>query len=254
MSFARIALRTAAVEALRGKTNVGSNVLDSGIGAFDVAADGTTRTDQTEPFISVYTENAVSENPARQAPLLYSGTVDVLFEYGIAANMTETDPDTGESTIMTVFPATDAAFELFLDIIGRQIVNALTDPSNPWAVIWQGVATKITKVVRRRTADVASGTRVAAHQLVVTVETLREPQTGAARDADCPYMRFLAKLDAGTPAQARIGTALRGLLLPVDANESATWRRTFGLREIEAGMLGRGSGTWPSEIEAVIDE
>lgn len=254
MSFARIALRMAAVEALRGKTFVGDNVLDSEIGAFDVAADGSTRTDQEAPFISVYTENSVVENPARQSPLLHSGMIDVLFEYGITASMTETDPETGESTIMTGFPATDAAFELFLDVVGRQIVNALTDPANDWGVIFWGVATRVAKVVRRRTADVANGARVAAHQLVLTVETLSEPQTGAARSNDCPYMRFLGLLDAGTASQQRVATSMRGLLLPIDADEMATWRRTFGLREIEAEMLGRGTGTWPSSIEATLNE
>lgn len=39
MSLARIALRIAAVEALKGKTLVGDNVLDSPNGALDVQAE-----------------------------------------------------------------------------------------------------------------------------------------------------------------------------------------------------------------------
>ena len=53
MSLIRYAVRVAAVEAVRGRTLVAGNVLDSENGSLDVLADGTLRTDQDRPFSSI---------------------------------------------------------------------------------------------------------------------------------------------------------------------------------------------------------
>lgn len=254
MSLARIALRMSAVEALRGKTLVEDNVLDSQISALDVGADGNTRTDQEAPFISVYTEGGLVDRPNGRASLLQPGHTDVLFEYGITTAMTEVDDATGESTVIQGIPATDAAFELYLDVVGRQIVNALTDPANEWAAIWRALSKDTHRIVRRRTSDAASGTRIAAHQLVVTLDLLQEPQKGAPRDAACPYMKFLAKLATKTdPASVKMTTVLRALIEPDTDDASAIWQRYFGQGMGVHDALGRGTGTWPSSVTAVID-
>lgn len=65
MSLIRIAARMAAVRALRGRTLVGDNVLDSQIGALDVGADGELRTEEDKPFISVYTHGKTTATGLR---------------------------------------------------------------------------------------------------------------------------------------------------------------------------------------------
>lgn len=55
--LARIALRMATIAALKGRTLVEDNVLDSEITALDADADGNLTTDQKRPFISIYTDN-----------------------------------------------------------------------------------------------------------------------------------------------------------------------------------------------------
>src|SRR5690606_36217188 len=98
----------------------------------------------------------------------------------ISAAMTDTDPDTGVSTVIGIgIPATDPALEFYLDCVGRQIAVALSDPDNAWAEIWRGLSSSVLKIERKRTSDAASGTRIAAHQLVITLDLLPDPVFGA---------------------------------------------------------------------------
>ena len=70
----RIALRIAAVQALKGRTLVGDNVLDSRMTALDVDDDGNARTDEDRPFISLYESGAV------EAPKLFADLGDRIHE------------------------------------------------------------------------------------------------------------------------------------------------------------------------------
>lgn len=191
----RIALRMAAVEALKGSTLVGGNVLDSEIGALDVTADGELRTDQEKPFISVYVEGAKLEGAADIRALHKSGPTDLIIEIGITAAMTATDPETGASEVIGLqIPATDPAFEFFLDCAGRQVVNALTDPRNAWSEIWRGLLSGIVKIERRRTANASSGARVAAHQIAITGDLLPDPVYGEPVAPTSIWKKFFDKL------------------------------------------------------------
>lgn len=176
--LARLAIRLATVEALKGATFVGDNVLDSQIGALDVAADGSIRSDQEKPFLSVYTDASKIEDDLALRTLHRCGQIDLTIEAGVTAAMVETDADTGESQIVGIgIPATDPAMEMFLDCVDRQVVNALTDPANAWAELWRGLSSSIVKIERKRTSD-AAGTRIAAHQTVITLDLLPDPVFG----------------------------------------------------------------------------
>lgn len=192
----RIALRIATVGALRGKTLVGDNVLDSQIGALDVAGDGSIRTDQEKQFISVYTDGGKVESGIEYRGLHRSGATELTIETGVTASMAVTDPETGASEVIPGLPATDPAFEFYLDVVGRQIVNALTDPDDEWAELWRGLSSGIVAIERKRTSDAASGTRIAAHQIVVTLELLPDPVFGEPVAATSIWARFFAKLQA----------------------------------------------------------
>ncbi len=239
----RIALRWSAVEALKGATIVGSNVLDSEIGALDVGADGAIRTDQEKPFISVYTEGSKQEgsNPGGGADLRslhISGPTDIVIEFGVTAAMVETNNETGESQIVGLqIPATDANLELLLDIIERQVVNALTDPNNAWAEIFRKLHATTLTIHRRRTSS-AEGTKVAARQMAISLELLPDPIYGEPIAPTSAWAKFFAKLATDTsPEAVKKLAALQALLgNPDDRLASETQRQRFAmtLEEVRA--------------------
>lgn len=198
MSLNRIAARIAAVQALRGRTLVGDNVLDSDIGALDVQADQTLRTDQEKPFISVYCDASVNKEGGSLRGLVANGQTDFLFEAGIAATMTVTDPETDVSHVVPGIPATDAAFEFHLDMVLRQIGDALTDPTNEWAEVFRLFCQRYIATERARTSSDDRGTRLAAHQLKLTVDLWPDPARGTALADTHPLTRFFAMAETIT--------------------------------------------------------
>lgn len=235
--LARIALRVATIEALKGKTFVDGNVLDSEMGALGVAADGSIRTDQDAPFVSVYVDDSKIEDRLDLRALHRSGPTELTIEAGITAAMTETDQETGESTVVGIgTPATDRALEFFLDCVGRQIVTALTDPRNEWAELWRGLSTSVIKVERKRTSDAAAtGTRIAAHQLVITLDLLPDPVFGEPVAETSIWAKFLAKMDAVEHPYLATMQALIGDPSGVLMHEAQ--RRRFGMTLDEARAL-----------------
>lgn len=243
--LARIALRMATTASLKGRTLVGDNVLDSEITALDADADGNLTTDQERPFITIYTNNSLEED-AQQRLLHRSGRTELIIEIAVAATMVTRNGD-GDKEIVAGIPATDAAFEFYLDVVGRQIVNALSDPESEWAEIWRGLSGSILKVERKRTSD-ATGTRIAAHQLVLTLDLLPDPVFGEPLAETSIWAKFFERLavptmanpdyDPDSPgnepeliidpvmaAKAAVLLALIGDPSP----ENATRRRRFGL-------------------------
>lgn len=237
-----IAFRMAAVEALKGVTSVGDNVLDSEIGALDVAADGRLRTDQDKAFISVYVEGVKQESGNDVLRALHrSGPTDLIIEFGITSAMTRVvDEETGETELIGLqIPPTDAAFEFFLGVVGREVVNALTDPRNAWAEIWRGLSSSILKIERKRTADASNGVRVAAHQLIVTVDLLPDPVFDEPVAPTSIWKKFFDKLAASTdPIVLKKRAAMLALLGdPETTLNSEAQRRRFGMTLEEARAL-----------------
>jgi len=194
MSLIRIAARIAAVQALRGRTLVGDNVLDSQIGALDVAADGSLRTDEDQPFISVYTDGArIEDDDVVLRAFAPNGLTEFLFESGITSAHIVTDAETAVSVVYPGIPATDANFEFHLDIVARQIGDALSDPDNEWAEIFRKFVMRFEKIERVRTSGDDSGVKLAAQQLKVTVMLVAEPVRGVALNDTHPLARFFAK-------------------------------------------------------------
>lgn len=259
----RIALRMATIGALMGRTLVGDNVLDSEFGALDVAADSTIRTDQEKPFISVYVDGGrdASGDPLRA--LHRSGLTSLAIEMGVTAAMTYRDEKDDTELIGLGLPVTDANMEFKLGVVGRQIVNALTDPANPWAEIWRGLVAGIDSVEWKRTAD-ATGTRIAAHQLVIMVQLLPDPVFGEAVADTSIWSKFFDRLAASMvanpeydpedpdsppeivdPIVAAKAVILQGLLgAPSGGLSHEAAQRRFGLTldEATAMMLVPGPG------------
>ncbi|HEV2504402.1 MAG TPA: hypothetical protein VGV39_15090 [Mesorhizobium sp.] len=234
--LARLAQRIAAIEALKGRTFVGANVLDSQIGALDVAADGSIRTDRDQPFIAVYTDVSKADGQQDHLRALHrSGATDLTIEVGIAASMTELHPETGETVIVGLgIPVTDPAMEFYLDCIGRQVVNALTDPRNAWAEVWRGLSSGINRVERRRASD-ATGVRIAAHQIVVNTDLLPDPVFGEPVAATSIWTKLLAQMEATNHPQREMVLSLIGD--PDGVLEHEAQRRRFGMTLDEARAL-----------------
>jgi hypothetical protein len=232
--LARIALRMATIAALRGKTLVDDNVLDSEITALDADADGNLTTDQQKAFVTVYT-NIGSDETGGDRSLHRSGRTELVIEIAVASTMVYRNED-GDKEVAAGIPATDAAFEFYLDVVGRQIVNALSDPADAWVEIWRGLSSKVVKVERKRTSD-ATGTRIAAHQLVVTVDLLPDPVFGEPLAETSIWSKFFARLDESTdPVVAAKATLLRSLIGEPGGTMADAQQRRFGmtLEEVRA--------------------
>lgn len=244
----RLALRIAGVEALKGKTLVGDNVNDSHIGAIDIAADGAVRTDQEKPFITVYSDDSRADD-ATLRDLRQNGHLDFVLEFGVTAAMTETDPDTGVTTVIGIgVPATDAALELSLDVTSRQIVNALTDPDNAWAERWRKLSNSVVKIEQRRAANTADGARLAARQLRITLDAKPDPVFGQPLTGMWPDIR--AAIANARPELTGTLDALFGA-----AGTEVTFavlRRARGQTAGEAERLGYAPA-YPAAPDAVID-
>lgn len=195
MSLARIALRIAVVQALRGRTLVGQNVLDSRIGLIEVGDDGSAMTDQTKPFVAVYTGPGEAEGRDLRS-LTENGQTWLVFEIGVTAKMAVVDETTDVSHIVPGIPATDDALELVLDLIVREIGNVLTDPDNVWSEIYRGLVSRVAKIeVEPLRSD--GGQRLAARSVRIAVDLACDPVMGE-RSADAsilgPFLRELDKV------------------------------------------------------------
>jgi hypothetical protein len=245
MSLVRIAARIAAVQALMGKTLVGDNVLDSQIGALDVAADGTVRIDGDKPFIAVYSEGATTkdDNTTLRA-LNVNGTTTFLFEAGITAAHVEADPETGEGVVLEGIPGTDANFEFFLDIVVRQIGDALTDPANEWAEIFRLLSIGYAVVERARTSGDGNGVRLAAQQLKIETRLVADPVRGVPLNAESPVARFFAKAATLEDPVISARVALMQSTLDGDEHSWQTALRRYGLTygEGEAMLIAPADG------------
>ncbi|KTQ95011.1 hypothetical protein NS226_13855 [Aureimonas ureilytica] len=240
MSLARIALRTAAVEAIKGRTLVGDNVLDSPNGALDIQADGTLRTDEDRPFVAVYTDIATAGDVTGR-DLTENGSCVLVIEIGISMAMTELDRETGRSTIVGVsVPASDRAFEFFLEIVQKQVLDALTDPDSDWADIFRALHSHVEKIEvgTRRTSD--NGQKLAGHQTRITMALFPDPARGAPLDGRAPLARFLAALEAeNDPTYEAQAQAMRSVI----GGAVPDWKQVqirHGLTRAELRALGSG--------------
>ena len=238
MTLVRIAARMAAIQAITNRTLVGGNVLDSQIGALEVDADGNIRTDQDMPFISVYAEAAKAEGADTHArSMAQNGDTEFVFEVGITAANVSTN-DKGESVLEGIgTPATDAGFEFYLDMVCRQISDALSDPDNEWAEIFRKLTRQILRVERARTASADQGLRLAAHQIKITAAMVTDPVRGGELKATHGIAMFFAKAseldDDDIVAQVELMQA------QISGDETAwqTALRRYGMTRSEADNM-----------------
>jgi len=233
-------LRIAAVEALRGRTMVGDRVLDSPNGALDVQADGSLRTEEERPFISIYTDAGSAEDISGRS-LIENGSCVLVIEAGISQAMTELDEETGTTTLVGInIPASDQGFEFFLDIVQRQITEALTDPDNAWAEIYKSLHYRVTKIEVGGKRNTDDGQRLAGHQTRITLELIEDPVRGESIEPDSPLGMFF---DAMQSSENQIYQAQAVTMLALVGGADPDWKvlqRRHGMTAAELRALGRG--------------
>lgn len=224
MSLCRIAWRLSCVEALKGKTLVGNNVLDSEIGALDLDADGQLQTDKKKPFIAVYTDHAEAETSGMRG-LFDNGKTVLRIEMGVTEKMVIEQPDPEQpgryvEAVVPGIPHTSGSFELTLDLLARQVIAALSDADNPFANVFRSLAADVSKIERQRVAGGSVGERIAAQQIAITAELLPDPLTDADMPADGPIARCLGLFDAAGDDLAVVSSLLRAEI----RNARAPWQ------------------------------
>lgn len=240
MSLIRIALRIAAVEALKGRTLVGANVLDSPNGALDIQADGSLRTDAEKPFIAIFTDQGKAENITGRS-LTENGACDIIFEMGVSSAMFQTDPVTSETVMIGInIPATDSSREFFLDVVQRQIRDALTDPDNAWAEIYRNLHYRVRKIEFAGARNTEDGQKLAGHQMRLTVDLADDPVKGEGLHPETPLLKFLEALDATDDADYQEQAAKMRSLLTGSTEEWEQLQTRHGMTAGELLALGQG--------------
>lgn len=242
MSLVRAALRLAAYNAVYGRTEVGTEVHDSEMGAIQSVLDGKVR---SAPLIVVYTDEG-NETDVSDG-LLAAGEVSIVFE--IAVQAVEQSPD-DPNALAAVVPVTDPQMELLLDLIERQVLIALNDTSNPWREVLDGF---IFAWRRRRTirATGSQTARFAARQLTLDVEPIREPTPAGAVTGAWADLIAALEADGGTLLAGQAQVFRRALDPETPLVEWEELAMRYGLSAATAATLGIGPA---GDEEATIDE
>ena len=254
MSLARIALRITAVEALKGRTRALKNVLDSEIGIIDSDKGGTVTIESDQYFIAIYTDagkTQVGDNELRS--LLLNGRTEIMFETGVTASMGVPDPDSGENRLPEIgIPDTDGNFEFTLDLISREIVQALTDPDNAWGQLFLSFVYRTVSTERTRVGNIADGVRLAAHQTKIIVDLIDDPEPKCPLDPDAPFARFIAlALASEDESLQKKATFIEAII----TGNREPWERLQQVHGMSAQeLLALGLGPLASDVDRATPE
>lgn len=231
MSLSRLALRMAAVRAIRGATLAEGRVFDSDVNPLDhrINAD-------PAPVIIVYTDDHV-EAPRGRADMLTGNTsCDLVIEMAVAGRVLVPQEDAPAVSIAE----TNAGTEMSLDLMERQVVAALTGRAGTWPDLWRIFCVAVRQRVSRRAASEESGVRFAARQLVLTCDMLMDPPVGLAFTEDSAWARWIAAVEADpsiAPVAPVLLAAIRGEVLDADVTVLAS----LGVNIASSDGLGVGS-------------
>lgn len=202
MSIVRAAARIALVQAIKGNTFVQSNVFDSLISGISFSADGGVSTEQTAPFIGVYSDASEAMLSATSGSLHANGQTTFVLEFGIAGPMfTPASEDSGEETIEAIgVRDTDHEMELALDMIARQMIDTILDPKNAWSGIFRDLFLGFDKLERSRVGNDEHGVRLAGQQMRITGVLAEDPVKGETIDADSALGRLFSLIAESSDA------------------------------------------------------
>ena len=241
MSAVALALRIAATRALVGATLAEDRVYDSAIDPLE-----TSMQKDPKPLIVVSTEEDESTKTGRDL-LGGEGSITLLLEIAVAG-VAQTDDEGGEAVVI---PATDAGFELQIDVMRRQAMRTLSIGGGVWGATFRSLMTDFRKIRSRRGAGGDKGVRFAARWVAIELGALFEPQFGAAPEG--AWADFLAQVRAD-PATADLGDLVERMLI---GEPVPTWRLpadALGLSDATARAIGIAPVIEPSEAPAVLSD
>lgn len=237
MNLVALATRMCAVQALRGSTLAQQRVYDSAISPLDLTKD-----QEAQPLITVAVDDGEITPDGRNL-LTGSQQLSLIIEVACASRVSITLPpeevpegEEPEQEIVTV-PHTDAGLEVILDLMGRQVDRALL-AGGPWSDLFRWFVVAIPKVTHRRGAGSEKGVRFAAHQIILTCQTLAEPAF-AHVPPDGPWARLLELMRAD-PAMRGIANLLEAEIATPNLN---VWQQAItdlGMRESNIHGIGLG--------------
>lgn len=233
MSIIRPCLRLATVAALRDRTWCETRVLDS-----DNSPLAEALMVANAPYIVVYSDDDDRENIEGFDLAGTKRGLLLVIEFAIAGAI---NPTEGGTTIR--IPATDAAFELALDVIETQITNALLhDPTSAWGEMWRELAVNTDKVSSKRGGSAEQGARWAARQLLLLIDTDADPPAGVLVREDHPIRKFIAMARAAP--ELNIAGAVDIIEAALPTVEAPTWRQAQAWLGLTEGAV-RGIGLAP---------
>lgn len=216
-----LALRIAAVHALRGETAAGSRVYNSAITALDELISA-----EPKPFIIVSTDEQ-SYSIVLNDALTGNRSVDIVIDVGVGSAV-----QFEEQGQAFVIPHTDAGTELSVNLLCRQVCQTLYEPNSggAWGSLFRKIASNSAKIAIKRGAGTENGVRFAAAQMILTVEPLAEPPFGTA--PTYVWAELIAAL-AGDPETAPLAPIVQAAIIgePIPA-----WK-------LPASMIGISDAT-----------
>ncbi len=238
MSLSRLAVRIAAVRALRGATLAEGRVYDSAITPLDQ-----TVREAPEPFLIVTTDTHERDITGRD--LAHGAdSLELVIEAAIASRVVATAPD-GAEVVTVEIPNTDAGLEMTLDLIEGQIARAMMDARAGWGLVLSRLILSFSRRLSRRGASAEDGIRYAARQIVLTCNPVADPVPGLPVPEGGAWAAFLAAAEAD-PGLAPVVPLLRA---QIEAPEAQTWEQMAAALALPASAVA-ASGMGP-EVVAV---
>ena len=237
MSIVRSCLRLATVAALRDLTWAEARVYDSDFTPLDQAILQT-----PSPYVVVFTDDDTRSNIEGRAEFTGNRKTVLVIEMGIAAATTMTAP--GEKQ-QVVIPATDASYELAIDMLEHQVIAALLhNPEGRWSELFRSMVMSISAIESHREGEAARSARYAARQLVISVDPIADPTPGVVLVAGHPILDFVT-FARTAPASIGISASVELIMQSLPKTNAVPWRQAqarLGLTAMEArgGLLIAG--------------
>lgn len=244
MSIIRSVIRFCTVAALRQRTLAESRVFDSSNTPLVTALE---EDGPEQPYIVVYTDNDNRQNIDGMNLLHARRGLHLVIEMGVATKVT------GEQNEVSIqIPATDAGFELSLDILELQVINALLhDANSPFGELLRTMLVDIERAPSMRGSGSQRGTKWAARQLTLITDTVDDFESGVAVPSGHPLRQFVDLVrqypDLGMSVQADI---IENLISASDA-VYPTWQQIQSiLATTKQGVVAIGQAPLYSEPTA----
>lgn len=170
MSLSALAIRLATIRAIKGRTFAEDRVFDSAIHPVDLVA-----VEHSQPVVIVTTDDDDVTVEGRDL-MAADHRLELVIEVAVASKLT-VDGDGDPKAVMTI-PATDAGLEATLNLIGWQVLRALTADGGEWGDLWRQLVMRVHEIQCRRGADETNGVRFAARQYILKVDHIAEPSPG----------------------------------------------------------------------------